>query len=542
MTMMFADLFEAVADTIPDRLALLQGDRRFTWADYDERAARLAGAFSANGLGPDSKIGLFCYSSPEYAEAHYAGFKMRGVPVNVNYRYLDDELAYLLENADCEAVVYHTSLGDRVERVRARLPKLRLLVGVDDGGRHRVEGAHDYEKLVARHDPAPRITRDPDDVYMLYTGGTTGMPKGVMYPMGAFTEAFAGFAAANLGRAPFTTPDEIVEVVRASAASGGLLTALPCAPLMHGTGIWLGLMLPHLLGGTVVLLAGRSFDAHEFLSTVERERANSTVIVGDAFARPIVRALDERARAGEPYDMSSLLVIISSGMVLSNDVKAALFEHLPQAMILDALGSSEGSMGQRVVTKDTDLASQRFAAVPGTKVFDEGDREVVPGSGQSGMLAATGAMVPIGYYKDPEKSARTFREIDGIRYSFPGDHAVVEADGTITLLGRGSGCINTGGEKVYPEEVEEAVRTHGAVDDCLVFGVDDERFGQRVVGLVALVPGADANAEEILADTRTRLSAFKVPRTLVTVGHVPRAPNGKADYRAARALFEQSAG
>ncbi len=542
MTMMFADLWEAVADTIPDRTAVVQGERRITWAAYDERAARLAAAFAAAGLGPDSKIGLFCYSSPEYAEAHYAGFKMRAVPVNVNYRYLDDELAYLLDNADCEAVVYHSSLGERVERVRHRLANLRVLVEIDDGGPHRIDGAYEYEAFLAAHDPAPRIARDPDDVYMLYTGGTTGMPKGVMYSMGAFTEAFAGFASANLGRAPFTSLDEILEVVRASAESGALLTALPCAPLMHGTGIWLGLMLPHLLGGTVALLAGRSFDAHEFLATVERERANSTVIVGDAFARPIIRAFEERAREGRPYDTSSLFVIISSGMVLSNEAKAALFEHLPQAMILDALGSSEGSMGQRVVTKDTDLATQRFAAVPGTKVFDEDDHEVAPGSGRVGMLAATGAMVPTGYYKDPEKSARTFREVDGVRYSFPGDHAIVEADGTITLLGRGSGCINTGGEKVYPEEVEDAVRTHRAVEDCLVFGVDDERFGQRVVGLVALVAGTDASSEEILEHTRAHISGFKVPRALVPVAAVPRAPNGKADYRAAREMFDQSVG
>jgi len=540
--MLFADVWEAIADAIPDRGALVQGERRITWAEYDERAARLATAFGAAGLAPGAKIGLFLYSSPEYAEAHYAGFKMRAVPVNVNYRYLDDELAYLLDNADCEAVVYHTSLGDRVERVRKGLPNLRLLVEVDDGSPTRVDGAVAYEDLVAAHDPAPRITRDPDDLYMLYTGGTTGMPKGVMYAMGAFTEAFAGFAATNLGRPPFTTIDDILAVVDASAQAGALLTALPCAPLMHGTGIWLGLMLPHMLGGNVALLEGRSFDAHEFLRTVERERANSTVIVGDAFARPIVRAFEERASQGSPYDASSLFVIISSGMMLSNEAKAALFRHIPQAMILDALGSSEGSMAQRIVTKDTDLDGQRFSAVPGTKVFADDDREVTPGSGDVGMLAATGAMVPVGYYNDPEKSARTFREIDGVRYSFPGDHAIVEADGTITLLGRGSGCINTGGEKVYPEEVEEVVKTHGAVDDCLVFGVDDERFGSRVVGVATLSPGAEATPDEILAHTRERLSSFKVPRRLVIVETAPRAPNGKADYRTARELYEKDAG
>jgi fatty-acyl-CoA synthase len=539
--LMLADIWERVADAIPDRIALTQGDRAVTWRDYDDRAARLATAFAAAGLAPDSKVGLFLYNCPEYAEAHFAGFKMRAVPVNINYRYLDDELEYLLDNSDCEALVYHTSLGERVDRVRARLPGLELLLEVDDGGGHRVAGAVPYEDVIAAHEPAARITRDPGDRYMIYTGGTTGMPKGVMYDMGAFSETFAGFASTGLGRAPFGSIAEIVQLVGEQADAGALQTATPCAPMMHAAGMWLGVMLPHLLGGRVALLEGQSFDADELWATVERERVNSLVMVGDAFGRPMVRALADRAASGAPYDTSSLFAALSTGAMLSAPVKEALLEQVPQMVIIDALGSSEGAMAQNISTKGADATTAHFEMMPGTKVFDEHDREIIPGSDAVGFVAVTGPNVPVGYYKDEEKSGRTFREVDGVRYSFPGDMATVDADGTVSLLGRGSACINTGGEKVYPEEVEETLKTHPDVEDCLVFGLDDERFGQRVVGVVSSRPDASVDPQAVIEHARARLAHFKTPRELVVVGVVPRAPNGKADYASARTCFVDGA-
>ena len=513
-----------------------------TWSAFDDSAARLASAYAAAGMGAGSKVGMFMYNCPEYLVTQYAAFKSRVTPVNVNYRYLDDELLYLLDNADCEAVVFHSSLGDRIARVKDRLPKLKLLIEVTDGPSAGVGGARSWETVLSSHEPAARQPRERDDLYMLYTGGTTGMPKGVMYSTGTFTEGFLDFYTGPMGRPSFTSVEEVVATAMVVHSSMGQSVAMPCCPLMHGTGVWLGALLPHLMAGKVVLLEGRSFDAHAMFEAVEKHRIGSLVIVGDAFARPMLEALRERASAGRPFDTSSVTTIVSTGAMFSAEVKEGIFEYMPTAIVMDILGSSEGGMAQTFATKDTVKETAKFGAMPNTKVFDlETDTEVAPGSGVVGMVAVSGPNVPLGYYKDPDKSARTFREIGGVRYSFPGDMATVEADGTITLLGRGSNCINTAGEKVYPEEVEEAVKTHEAVADCLVFGIPDERFGQRVVGVVSAAGGAtSATADEVIAYTKTKLSSYKVPKQLVFVASVPRAPNGKADYPSARSLFENA--
>ena len=489
--LLFADIFEGLADAIPDAPAISQGERIVRWGEYDDRAARLAAGFAARGLGRDAKVGMFMYNSPEYLVTQYAAFKERLTPVNVNYRYLDDELAYLLDNADCAAIVYHRSLGDRLERIRDRLPQLEWYVSVDDGpapGGVEVAGAEALADVLAAHEPAPRRERSPDDVYLLYTGGTTGMPKGVMYAVGPFTEGFLGFVAVGMGRAPFQSTEEVVEAVKAAVDGGMQTTALPACPLMHGTGVWLGALLPQLSGGEVALLEGRSFDAHELWQVVERRGVNTIVMVGDAFGRPMLQAL--RERADTPYDASAVNAYISTGAMLSTEVKEGLLEFTPSAVIMDVLGSTEGGMAQRIAVKGAVGTTASFGAMPTTRVFDLDDREVAPGSGEIGIVAVSGPNIPLGYYKDDEKTARTFRTVDGVRYSFPGDMAMVEADGSITLLGRGSNCINTAGEKVFPEEVEEVVKTHPAVADCLVFGVDDERFGQRVVGVFSVLDGA----------------------------------------------------
>ncbi|MDQ3470703.1 MAG: AMP-binding protein, partial [Actinomycetota bacterium] len=328
----FADVFEAIATTVPGAPAISQGDRVLSWGDYDEQAARLADAFAARGLGTGSHVGMFMYNAPEYLVTQYAAFKERITPINVNYRYLDDELAYLLDNSDCAAVVYHSSLGDRLARIVDRLPKLTWWISVDDGpapGGVEVDGAEAFATVLAGHRPAPPRARAVDDLYMLYTGGTTGMPKGVMYEVGQFTESFLGYVSVGAGRAPFTSVVEVADFVAATVAAGGQQVATPACPLMHGTGVWLGALLPHLGGGEVALLASRSFDAHELWSVVERRGVGMLVIVGDAFGRPMLQALRERAGDGGGYDTGSVTVYVSTGAMLSTATKEGLLEFTP---------------------------------------------------------------------------------------------------------------------------------------------------------------------------------------------------------------------
>jgi fatty-acyl-CoA synthase len=547
MEMHIATVWESIADAIGDTPTITNGGTTRTWAEFDDRAARLASAFTAAGLGPDSKVALYLYNSNEYQEAQYGVFKMRGVPINVNYRYLDEELRYLLDNSDAEAIVFHTSLGDRVARVVDQLPNMKLLIEVDDGPPgagpgdegddadvdSEVPGAQRFEDVVSAHDPMERITRHEDDIYMLYTGGTTGMPKGVMYAMGGFT---GGLVAAGFPLAGLTPPDDAADIAPLVAGlvdEGRQPVSIPCAPLMHGTGLWLGAFIPQFTGGHVVTLTNRSLDPHEVLDTVERHHATSLTIVGDTVAKTLIRALDEGKPDGSAYDTSSLGAIVSSGVMWTTEVKQQLIDRIEQVMLLDVMGSSEGSMGAQVTMKGLSTDTAKFDQAPTTKVFNELDQEVEPGSGEIGMVAAGGS-VPLGYYKDEEKSASTFRVIDGTRYSFPGDLAQVAADGTLILLGRGSQVINTGGEKVYPEEVEESVKRVDAVVDCLVVGVDDERFGQAVTAVVSLADGASATESDIIASVKGDLAGFKAPKTVVFVPRVPRAPNGKADYKSAR--------
>jgi 3-oxocholest-4-en-26-oate---CoA ligase len=541
MRTQFGAAWEAIADAVPDQAAVVQGNRRVSWGDYERRAARLAQALLDAGLGVGAKVGMYLYNSPEYCETNFAAFKIRAVPINVNYRYLDNELRYLLDNADVEALVFHTSLADRVARVAPELGGVRLLIEVDDGpapdGCSHVDGALAYEAVIAETAPAPRVEVSDDDVYIFYTGGTTGMPKGVMYPTGEFTEFFLRSYPPMIGLPPVEDAGELPATAQRLFAAGTPLVAMSGPPLMHGTGCWLGMMVPHLFGGTAVLQEGRGLDAVALWNAVEREGVQHLIVVGDAFAKPLLRALDEQP---DRWDLSSLRLMISSGAMFSADVKHGLIDHLPTLAIADVLGATEGGMGTSVTTRDTPpTETAKFALNATSKVFLDDGSEVVPGSGDIGVVA-NGGMVPIGYYKDPEKSAHTFRVVDGVRYSFPGDMATIAADGTLVLFGRGSNSINTGGEKVYPEEVEEALKGHPAVEDALVFGVPDDRFGERVVGVVSLSPGLAATADEVIVDARDRLSSYKLPKALRIVATVPRAPNGKADYRAAREMFSDA--
>jgi fatty-acyl-CoA synthase len=535
MEMHAASVWEAISDFVGDAPAISCGNTNRTWSEYENRAARLSASFVQAGLKPDSKIGIFLYNSNEYLETQFAGFKMRGVPINVNYRYLDDELLYLLDNADAEALVFHSSLGDRVARIAHRLPKIRLLIQVRDDDTNNVDTALDYEDVVKSHDPSPRISRREDDIYMLYTGGTTGMPKGVMYSLGGLTESFIRSAFSTNGLPPPSTIADVIPSIQSLHAAGAAPISIPGCPLMHGTGMWLGAMFVHLAGGSVITLQKRSFDADEMFAVAQRARATTLVVVGDSFVKPMIRALDAAIAAGNPYDTSSVKLIISSGVMWTAEVKEQILERIEQTILIDAMGSTEGGMGTSITMKGLPPATAKFATNPNTKVFAEDNREVQPGSGEIGMVAA-GGNVPIGYFKDPEKSARTFRTINGIRYSFPGDMAMLAADGSLILLGRGSQVINTGGEKVFPEEIEESVKRVDGVLDCLVVGLPDEKFGQAVTAVVSLVDGANVESAAIIAKVKSELSGFKAPKRVVFVTKVPRAANGKADYPAAKEL------
>ena len=525
-----ADVWEAIADAVPDRVALVQGDRRSTWQEFDDRAARLAAAFTELGVRPDAKIALYLFNSNEYLEVEFATFKTRAVHVNVNYRYLDDELAYLIDNADAEILVFHGELGDRVAAVRDRCATLRAIVQVDDGSPH-VDGALRYEDLIANYGPAPRIERSGDDLWFVYTGGTTGMPKGVMWR----SEDLFG----TLAESVYPVMREVIPESPAAAAAAALRIIavgrapvhLPASPLMHGTG-GMTSMQTLFCGGTIVTLEGRHFDAHELWRVVTGERITQMAIVGDAFAKPMVVALDETAERAEPYDLSSLVLVVSSGVMWSAPVKQALMKHKP-VFCLDTLGSSEGvGFASSLTAPGQEVTTAEFTIGAHTRVLTEDGRPVEPGSGERGMLAL-GGFLPSGYYKDEQKSAGTFRVFDGVRYSVPGDWATVEADGRITLLGRGSVCINSGGEKIYPEEVEEALKALDGVHDCVVVGVPDDRFGESVAAIVSVEAGASLAPADVEA-AGGHLARFKRPRHIVMVDEIPRGPNGKADYRWAK--------
>jgi acyl-CoA synthetase (AMP-forming)/AMP-acid ligase II len=528
----FGTVFESVADAIPEHTALVQDGRRRTWREFDERASRLAAAFRALGVGPGSKVAFYLYNSNEYLETLFATFKLRAVPANVNYRYTEEELAYLLENSDAEVVVFHGSLGKQVDAVRDPKLKVRAAVQVDDGS-PLVDGALRYEDLIEAHAPMERIERSGDDLLFLYTGGTTGMPKAVMWRHEDLFAALAPAATAFFGLPIPEDTTGVEAVVRTVHESGLVPVHLPASPLMHGTGQFSTLQVL-FLGGTIVTLESRHFDPHELWQVVQRERVTQIAIVGDAFAKPMLRALDEAEARGEPYDLSSLLLVISSGVMWSESVKRELIARHP-VIAYDSLGSSEGvGFANAITTADSKGETAKFSVGPDTKVFTDDGREVKPGSGEVGNLAV-GGHIPVGYYKDPEKTAATFRVVDGKRYSIPGDYATVEADGTITLLGRGSVSINSGGEKIFPEEVEEAVKQHPAVADAVVVGVPDERFGEAVTAVVALAPGRTTDEGEIAgAVERSGLARFKRPKHVVVVDAVPRGPNGKADYAWAR--------
>ncbi|HEY8215842.1 MAG TPA: AMP-binding protein [Acidimicrobiia bacterium] len=513
----FAAVWSAVAAEVPDRDALICDDRAVSWRSFAERSRRLASHLAAAGLAAGDTVALDMTNRPEYLEAFYGALLLGAVPVNVNYRYVADEVRYVLDNADARAVVHDPAFREAVHDAVAGLAEQPVVV---------LETGPPYEEALdhAAPDLGPDARApDGDDLILLYTGGTTGMPKGVMWRNDDLYRALWQMAR------PRSEPPDPAAAARDGKRAG---TCLPACPLMHGTGLFI--TLSTLAGaGTVVLVPETGLDAGRLWSVVERHSVEVLTIVGDVFARPLVEALD---REPTRWDLSGLRAVTSSGVTWSPEVKAALLRHLPDVTLIDSLGASEGIMTRTTSTSGADIKPARFEVNDRVRVLDEErGTAVTPGSGEVGLVAVTGP-IPLGYYKDEEKTAATFRTVDGVRYSIPGDYATVDADGTIRLLGRGSACINTGGEKVYPEEVELLLREHPSVADCLVVGVPDPRFGETVVALVVAGEGESLDEAALDAWCRGRLSGYKRPRRLFVVETLGRSAAGKADYRRLRAL------
>jgi fatty-acyl-CoA synthase len=539
MELDFATAWEAIADAIPDAEALACGEVVRSWGEYEDRSARLASALSAAGLEAGENVGVCLFNGPEYSEAQLACFKQRLTPFNVNYRYTARELLSLLADADTRALFFDASLVDVIEEIRPELPEIRAFIQVDHdtGGRAIPSWAEAYEQLIASHPAAARIDRSPDDLWMLFTGGTTGNPKGVMWPHAAMIQTMKATYRGLKLDVPETLP-ELLESVRSIHDRGRVTRQLAAAPLMHGTS-GIAALTTHMTGGLVITMPERSFSGDALFGWIARHKATHLTIVGDAFGRPMVESLAHARDRGEPHDLSSIFLILSSGVMWSAPVKQALLEFNPRMRLMDSLGSSEGVGFAAKLEGDPEKASTaRFTLGEFTKVIDEEGQEVEPGSARRGRLALGGPL-PLGYYNDPEKSEETWPTIAGRRYSIPGDFATVEADGTIVLLGRGSVCINSGGEKIYPEEVEEALKLAPGVEDCNVVGVPDERWGQAITAVVQL-EDHDVADEELIRTVRDRLAAYKAPKHIVRVDRIHRGPNGKPDYRWATATAREA--
>jgi acyl-CoA synthetase (AMP-forming)/AMP-acid ligase II len=528
-----ADLHEAIAATVPDRECIVWRDRRLTWADVTDRTRRLAAVLADQGLGihpsatdqpgwtsPQDHVALYLHNGNEYLEGMLGAAKARCASVNVNYRYVAEELRHLLRDSRAAAIVFHATFAPTLAEVLPDLPDLRLLLQVDDGSGHALlPGAQPYEDALATATPAAPKDLSPDDLYILYTGGTTGLPKGVLWRQADFLASCLGIGG---------TTEALVETARTSS-----LRVVAAPPFMHGAAHW-NAISAWCSGGTVVIQDHPSrLDADDILRTVAREHATSLLIVGDAFARPLADAL----RSGR-HDVGRLRHLLTGGAVLSATVKDELLSLVPGLRIVDVLGSSETGR-QGVHTSDSSRAATTgtFERSPASVVLSEDRTRVLePGDMELGWLAQTGRM-PLGYLGDPDKTARTFPTVDGVRYAVAGDRARILVDGAIELHGRDSVTINTGGEKVFAEEVEQALKGHPAVFDTVVVGRPSPQWGQEVVAVVQLRPGTDATTDdELRAAAAPHLARYKLPKDFVRVPEIVRSPSGKPDYRWASAV------
>jgi len=541
-----ADLFEAACDQVPEREILICGDRRLTFLELEDRSNRLAHYLRSTGIGVGDHVGIYAQNSVEWVESMLAAYKIRAVPVNINFRYVEDELLYLFDNADLVGVILERQYAPRALAIADKLPKLTTYIAFGEGEEEACKSLDvaDYEEAMASASPERDFgPRSGEDIYILYTGGTTGMPKGVMwhqrdviFALGGGIDPYTGVAA--------TCPEDFQAKIKKEGE--GMLRQCPLPPLMHGAAQW-GVLGQMFIGNPVCIVPG-SFDPYRTWEMVQREGINALFITGDAMGRPLVEALKEKR-----YEVPSLAVLASSAAIFSSSVKLEFLEYKPNLILIDSTGASEqGMTGKMMVSKESlqqeieekaqgvekKSRGVKIMAGPDVAVLDDNLEPVAPGSGIVGKLAR-GGNIPFGYYKDPKKSAETFvKDANGKRWSIAGDLAVVEEDGTITMLGRGSTSINSGGEKIYPEEVESALKAHPVVFDALVVGVPDERWGQRVAAVVELRGDQRVALEELDAHCRKHVAGYKVPRELHIVEKIRRSPSGKPDYPWAKKLAE----
>lgn len=526
----YGDILEAVEQITPqEQPAFIHEDRVINWGQFTQRTNNLARNLLNNGVAPGDKIAFYLRNCPEYPEGIAAGFKAGLTHVNVNYRYIEHELIYLLDNSDASVVVYQSEFQHYVDDIREQLPNVKHWLDVDQGK------PSAYETMATDGDgSSPGITHSPDDLLFLYTGGTTGMPKGVMWRHDDLFQVLGAGGNVRLGVPPCANMEELLARIQNAPRP----VNMPLPPIMHGTGLLsaIGAMAG---GGTCVTLPGRSFEPGLALQAIEKHKVTAVTIVGDAFARPMLEELDENPGK---YDVSSVGLISSSGVMWTREIKAGLLRHNENLLLSDGFSSSEAiGLGTSLMTKDAEIEVASFTLGPNCRVFDENHNEVLPGSGESGMVAVRG-FLPLGYYKDQEKTDKTFQMINGERYSIPGDWVRVESDGSLTLLGRGSNCINTAGEKVYPEEVEEALKYHDSVADALVVGVKDDKWGQSITAVVQPTEGSTIDELELREFSRKHLAAYKIPKRILVKQDLERAPNGKADYQSIKTFAENSLG
>ena len=526
-----ADIFESLVDAIPDRTAIICGEERRTYKELEERANTLAHWFQEQGVGEGDHVGFYLFNSIEYVEGIFALLKIRAVPINVNYRYVASELRYIFDNADLVGLIHQQELEDTVQE--AAWDRFRFRLVVSDDSQKEIKGTP-YESAFAggktQRDFGPR---KDDDMYIIYTGGTTGMPRGVMWPQRNLL--FAGLQGGNPGGAPIESPDEVVKNIE------GREPQIMCAaaPLIHGAAQFT-LFIAMFTGGAIALMPGRSFNPDTLLRMVQREKINVIALVGDAMAQPIADALEKGN-----YDTSSLIALASAGAVLSQSIKDRLEKALPNTLLVNNYGASEtGHQGTAIYEEGKDGKVQtKWMLDANTTVLDDDHQSVRPGSQVMGWLARKGYL-PLGYYKDEAKTAATFIEIDGERWVIPGDRATVEEDGSIIFLGRGSVCINSGGEKIFPEEVEEALKAHKDIFDALVVGMPHERWGETVVAVLQPREGKTLDPKEIETHCRSLLANYKTPRRFLSVDKVERYPSGKPDYgwakEVAKSMMENS--
>ncbi|GAS94584.1 fatty-acid-CoA ligase [Mycolicibacterium canariasense] len=538
MALNIADLAEHAIDAVPDRVALISGDEKLTYAELEEKANRFAHYLQAQGIQKDDKVGLYCRNRIEIVIAMLGIVKAGAILVNVNFRYVEGELKYLFDNSDMVALVHERRYADRVANVLPETPNVKTVLVVEDGTEGPADdflkyGGVEFYSAIAEHSPERDFgPRSADDIYLLYTGGTTGFPKGVMW-------RHEDIYRVLLGGTDFATGEPLQDEYDLSrqAAANGPMVRYPIPPMIHGatqSATWMALFS----GGTVLLVP--EFNADEVWQAIHDHKVNLLFFTGDAMARPLLDSLLAHQDNGNQFDLSSLFLLASTAALFSTSLKEKFLELLPNRVITDSIGSSEtGFGGTSVVAKgQSHTGGPRVTIDKNTVVLDEDGNEVVPGSGVRGIIAKRGH-IPVGYFKDEKKTAETFRTINGVRYAIPGDYATVEADGSVTMLGRGSVSINSGGEKIYPEEVEAALKGHPDVFDALVVGVPDERFGNHVAAVVQPREGTRPTLADLDAFVRTEIAGYKVPRSLWLVDEVKRSPAGKPDYRWAKDVTEE---